>query len=385
MKRIYLDYAATTPVDPCVFKAMAPFLKEAFGNPSTLYSYGEEARQAVEEARKNVSGLVNARTEEIVFTSGGTEANNLAIKGVARARKKQGKHLITSAIEHHSVIGPCHALEKEGFEVTCLPVDSRGMVDPAMVEKAITPGTVLISIMHANNEIGSLQPIDEIGKIAFSRGICFHTDAIQSQGHVPLDVDRLKVDLLSMSAHKIYGPKGIGALYIRTGTDISPILDGGEQEENKRAGTENVAGIAGFGQAAKMALTEIGAEGKRISRLRDRFIRGLLEKIPEVYLNGHPVMRLPGNVNISIAHIEGESVCLNLDFEDICAATGSACTTSSVEPSHVLLATGRSRDLAHGSVRFSMGKWTRWPDLEKVLEVLPPIVERLRSMSPTAS
>jgi len=382
LKRIYLDYAATTPLRPEVYTAMKPYLLEDFGNPSTLYSYGQEARQAVESAREKIAGLINAKPEELVFTSGGTEANNLAVKGVAQALEKQGNHIITCAIEHHSVLGPCQALENRGFEVTYLPVDEHGQVSPESVGNAITGKTVLISIMHANNEIGTLQPVAEISRLARQNGIYFHTDAVQTLGHIAVDVEELGVDLLSASAHKIYGPKGVGALYIRQGVKVAPLIDGGEQEDRRRAGTENVAGIAGFGRAAELAGTEIPEESCRLRQLRDMLISGIQAAIEDVYLNGHPSARLPGNVNISIDYVEGEAVCLNLDLENICAATGSACTTGSIEPSHVVLALGRNRRLAHGSVRFTMGKWTTEGEIERVKHVLPGIVARLRGMSP---
>lgn len=382
MKRIYLDYAATTPPDPEVFKAMKPYLLEKFGNPSTLYSCGQQARQAVEDARGTIAGLIDAKPEELVFTSGGTEANNLAIKGVAQALEKKGNHIITCTIEHHSVLGPCQALEKRGFSVTYLPVDEYGRVSPESVSDAITPKTILISIMHANNEIGTLQPVAEIGRLAREKGIHFHIDAVQTLGHAPVNVNELGVDLLSASAHKIYGPKGVGVLYIREGVKVAPLIDGGEQEDRRRAGTENVPGIIGFGRAAQLAEAGMSGESQRLTELRGRLINSLQAAIEDIHLNGHPSARLPGNVNISINYVEGEAVCLDLDLENICAATGSACTTGSVEPSHVVLALGRNRRLAHGSVRFTMGKYTTEAEINRVSEVLPGIVARLRSMSP---
>ncbi len=382
MERVYLDYAATTPVRHEVFEAMKPYLNEAFGNPSTLYSYGEEARDAMEEARRDVAALVNSTSGDIVFTSGGTEANNLAIKGAALALQGTGNHVITSAVEHHSVLGPCHSLERQGFEITYLPVDCYGRVDPDDVKKAIKGKTVLITIMHANNEVGTIQPLAHIAKIARENNVYFHTDAIQSQGHIHVNVEELDVDLLSMSAHKIYGPKGIGALYVRKDVKVTPLLDGGEQEGSYRAGTENMPGIVGFGTAARLIKNETGADAARLSKLRDYLIARLHDSIPDIYLNGHPSDRLPGNVNISIDFVEGDSVCLDLDLEGICAATGSACTTSSIEPSHVLLAMGRNKELAHGSLRLSMGKWTKKDELDRVAEALPGIVYRLREISP---
>jgi cysteine desulfurase len=382
MKRIYLDYAATTPTHPEVVKAMFPYFTEAFGNPSSLYSCGQEAKGAIEEARAKVARLIGARVEEIVFTSGGTEADNFALKGVALANESRGNHIITSAIEHHAVIETCHFLERRGFSVTYLPVDGHGFIDPEDVSRAITNKTVLVSVMQANNEVGTLEPIAEIGRITREAGVYFHTDAVQTAGHIPVEVNKLRVDLLSMSAHKLYGPKGIGALYIRKGTKLVPFIHGGEQERGRRASTENVPGIVGFGRAAEMAQQGINQEVERLSYLRDKLITGLLQQIDHVRLNGHPVMRLPNNVNISVDFVEGESMCLNLDLEGICASTGSACSSSSLEPSHVLLALGSSPEQAHGSLRFSLGKWTTEAEIKRVLDVLPRIVTRLRAMSP---
>jgi len=382
MKRIYLDYAATTPTHPEVVKAMLPYFTDAFGNPSSIHSYGQEARGAIEEARAKVAGLIGARDEEIIFTSGGTEADNSAIKGVAYANENKGNHIITSSIEHHAVIETCKFLERRGFAVTYLPVDRYCLVDPDDVRRAITAKTILISVMQANNEVGSIQPIAEIGKIAREAGIYFHIDAVQTVGHIPVDVNQPEVDLLSISAHKLYGPKGVGALYIRKGTKLVPFMHGGEQERRRRASTENVPGIVGFGRAAELARQEMGEEANRLTYLRDRLIRGLLERIDHIHLNGHPVKRLPNNVNISVDFVEGESMLLNLDLEGICASTGSACSSSSLEPSHVLLAMGLPHEQAHGSLRFSLGKWTTEPDIEQVLEVLPRVVAKLRAMSP---
>ena len=382
MRRIYLDYAATTPTHPEVVKAKLPYFTDAFGNPSSIHSYGQEAKGAIEEARAKVADLIGARGEEIVFTSGGTEADNFAIKGVAYANEGKGNHIITSAIEHHAVIETCKFLEKRGFLVTYLPVDEYGLVDPDDVKKAITDKTILISVMHANNEVGTMQPIAEIGKIAKEAGIYFHTDAVQTAGHIPVDVNELGVDLLSMSAHKLYGPKGVGALYIRKGTKLVPFMHGGEQERRRRASTENVPGIVGFGRAAELAKQEMTEEAELLTHLRDQLINGLLERIDHTRLNGHPVMRLPNNVNISVDFVEGESMLLNLDLEGICASTGSACSSASLEPSHVLLAMGLSHEQAHGSLRFSLGKWTTEDEIERVLDVLPRIVAKLRAMSP---
>ena len=382
MGRIYLDYAATTPTHPEVVKTMLPYFTDAFGNPSSIYSYGQEAKGAIEEARVKVADLIGARNEEIVFTSGGTEADNFALKGVAYANENRGNHIITSSIEHHAVIETCKFLERSGFRVIYLPVDEYGLVDPDDVEKAITDKTILISIMQANNEMGTVQPIAEIGRIAKEAGIYFHTDAVQAVGHIPVDVNELGVDLLSMSAHKFYGPNGVGALYIRKGTKLTPFMHGGEQERRRRASTENVPGIVGFGKAVELTQQEMSREAERLTYLRDQLIKGLLERIDHIRLNGHPLMRLPNNVNVSVDFVEGESMLLNLDLEGICASTGSACSSSSLEPSHVLLALGLSPEQAHGSLRFSLGKWTAEEEIGRVLEVLPRIVAKLRAMSP---
>ncbi|MFC1864358.1 cysteine desulfurase NifS [Chloroflexota bacterium] len=382
MKRIYLDYAATTPTHSDVVKAMLPYFTDAFGNPSSIHSYGQEAKGAIEEARIKVADLIGARDEEIVFTSGGTEADNFAVKGVAFANEDRGNHIITSSVEHHAVIEVCKFLEKREFSVTYLPVDKYGLVAPADVKKAITKKTILISVMHANNEMGAIEPIAEIGKIAREAGVYFHTDAVQTVGHIPVDVNELGVDLLSMSAHKLYGPKGVGALYIRKGTKLIPFIHGGEQERRRRASTENIPGIVGFGKAAELARQEMSKEAERLTCLSDRLIKGLLERIDHTRLNGHPIMRLPNNVNVSVDYVEGESMLLNLDLEGICASTGSACSSSSLEPSHVLLAMGLSHEQAHGSLRFSLGKWTTEEEIERVLEVLPRVVAKLRAMSP---
>jgi len=382
MKRIYLDYAATTPIHPEVMKAMLPYFTEAFGNPSSIYSYGQEAKGAIEEARVKVANLINARDEEIVFTSGGTEADNSALKGVVFANENNGNHIITSSIEHHAVIETCKFLERQGFRVTYLPVDEYGLIDPDDVRKAITDKTIIISIMHANNEVGTIEPITEIGKIAKEAGICFHTDAVQTVGHIPVDVNELRVDLLSMSAHKLYGPRGVGALYIRKGTKLVAFMHGGEQERRRRASTENVPGIVGFGKAAELARQEMSQEGKGLTYLRDQLIKSLLKQIDHTRLNGHPTMRLPNNVNVSVEYIEGESMALNLDLEGICVSTGSACSSASLEPSHVLLATGLPHEQAHGSLRFTLGKWTTEEEIRRVMEVLPRIVAKLRAMSP---
>ncbi len=382
MKRIYLDYAATTPTHPDVLKAMLPYFTDAFGNPSSIYSYGQEAKGAIEEARARVASLIGARDEEMVFTGSGTEADNFALKGTAFANESRGNHIITSAIEHPAVIQTCKFLEKRGFTVSYLPVDEYGMVDPDDVKKTITSKTILVSIMHANNEIGTIQPIAEIGKICREAEIYFHTDAVQAVGHIPVDVNELGVDLLSISAHKLYGPKGIGALYIRKGTRLVSFMNGGEQERNRRASTENVPGLVGFGKAVEITQQEMKEEAERVKCLRDKLTQGLLERIDHTRLNGHPVKRLPNNVNITVDFVEGESMLLNLDLEGICASTGSACSTASLEPSHVLLAIGLSHEQSHGSLRFSLGKWTTGEEIDRVLEILPRVIAKLRAMSP---
>ncbi len=382
MKRVYLDYAATTPTHPEVAKALLPYFTDVFGNPSGIYSYGQEAKGAIEEARVKVADLIGAQNQEIVFTSGGTEADNFALKGVAFANGNKGNHIITSSIEHHAVIETCKFLERSGFKVTYLPVDACGLVDPDDVRRAITDETVLISVMHANNEMGTIEPIAEIGTIAKDAGVYFHTDAVQTVGHIPVDVNELGVALLSMSAHKLYGPKGVGALYIRKGTKLGSFMHGGEQERKRRASTENVPGIVGFGKAVEIARQEMNEEAKRLTYLRDQFIKGILERIGHTRLNGHPLKRLPNNVNISVDFVEGESMLLNLDLEGICVSTGSACSSSSLEPSHVLLAMRLSPEQARGSLRLTLGKWTTEEEIERVLGVLPRIVVRLRAMSP---
>ena len=382
MKRIYLDYAATTPTDPEVVTAMLPYFTEIFGNPSSIYSYGQEAKEAIEKARANIAHFLGAMEDEIIFTSGGTESDNTAINGIAFANESKGNHIITSSIEHHAILETCKSLQKRGFEVTYLPVDGYGLVDPQDVKKAITGKTILISVMHANNEIGTIEPMAEIGNIAKEAGVFFHTDAVQTVGHIPVNVDELGVDLLSLSAHKLYGPKGIGVLYVKRGTKLVAYMHGGEQERRRRAGTENVPGIIGLGKAIEIAQKEMMKEVERLTSLRDRLIDGVKEQIEDVRLNGHPTKRLPNNVNYSIEFIEGESILLNLDFEGICASTGSACSSSSLEASHVLLGIGCPQELAHGSLRMTLGKNTTNEDISHVLEVLPRIVKKLRAMSP---
>ncbi len=384
MRRIYLDHAATTPVRPEVLEAMLPYFGDEFGNPSSIHFLGQETRVAVEEAREQVARLIGAEASEIVFTSSGTEADNFALKGIAFANRNRGKHIITSSIEHHAVLNPCHFLEEQGFDVTYLGVDRDGLVDPEAVAKAVRPDTILVSIMHANNEIGTLQPVEQISTITREHGICFHTDAVQTVGRIPVDVEAIGADLLSMAAHKLYGPKGVGALFIRRGTKIHPFMHGGGQEKGRRASTENVPGIVGFGKAAAMARSEMDTEVPRLTSMRDRLISGLLGKMDRVYLNGHPQLRLPNNVNLSIDFVEGESLAVSLDLEGIAASTGSACTSTDMHASHVLTAIGVSGILARGSLRFSLGHANDDADVDYVLDALPGIVNRLRAISPLA-
>lgn len=389
MPKIYLDYAATTPVDPRVLKAMLPYFRDVFGNPSSLHIFGQASKRAINEARESVAKLIKADPQEIVFTSGGTEADNMALKGVFYASGQPRAHIITSAIEHHAVLEPCKFLETLGAKVTYLQVDKDGLASPEDVRKELRPETILVSIMHANNEIGTIQPIEEISKIVSEfrkSGSCpypyFHTDAVQTTGHLPIDVGELGVDLLSMSAHKLYGPKGVGALYIKKGTKITSFMHGGEQEKKRRASTENVAGIQGFGRACEIVVEEMEKESKRLTELRDWLINEILSKIKKSRLNGHPTQRLPNNVNVSIEGVEGEAMLISLDLEGIASSTGSACSSRILQPSHVLSALGLAPEIAHGSLRFTLGRWTRKKDLEYTVKKLIPIVERLRKISP---
>lgn len=379
---IYMDYSSTTPVDPAVAEAMYPFFSEKYGNPSSLYTKGREAKKAIEEARQEVADLIGARKEEVFFTGSGTESDNLAIKGTAYKNRKKGNHIITSSLEHHAVLNTCKYLEKQGSDVTYLPVSREGLINQDDVENAITGETILISIMHANNEIGTIQPVREIGKLAKDMGITFHSDAVQTAGKIPLNVDELNVDLLSMSAHKMYGPKGVGALYIRKGTHLEPLLHGGGHERNIRPGTENVPGIVGFGKAAELAKKHLPDEEKLVI-LRDSLIKGILE-IEDSYLNGHATKRLPNNANFRFSFIEGESMILILDMKGVAASTGSACSSASLEPSHVLSALGLKPEEAHGSLRLTLGIGNTQEDVDYVVSVLPGIVGKLRMMSPLA-
>lgn len=378
-RRIYLDHAATTPLRDEVALATAPYFGQKFGNASSPHAFGREAREAVEAARAQVAGLIHAAPSEIVFTSGGTEADNFALCGIAWARREKGGHIITSAVEHHAVLYVCRFLEQTGFSATYLPVDRYGLVDPDELRRAIRKDTILVSIMQANNEVGTIEPIQELGAITREAGILLHTDAVQSCGHLPIDVGRLGVDLLSASAHKLYGPKGVGFLYVRTGVGIVPFLHGGFQERGLRASTENVAGIVGLGKAAELAGVELADEGQRLASLRDRLIRGLLEAVAQAQLTGHAVRRLPGSASVSIAGVEGEALVMQLDLLGICASTGSACTTGVVEPSHVLKAMQVSEDRIRGSLRLTIGRNTLEEDLNYLLDALPRIVRRQTS------
>ena len=381
-KRIYVDHAATTPMRREVLDAMIPYFTESFGNASTVYQEGRAAKKAVSEAREAVAKAIGANTDEVFFTGSGTEADNWAIRGVAYANKAKGNHIITSAVEHHAVLHTCQSLEKEGFTVTYLPVDEFGMVSPEDVKNAISDKTILVTIMTANNEIGTIMPIEEIGKITREKGVFFHTDAVQAMGMMEIDVEKMGVDLLSMTGHKFYGPKGSGALYIRKGVKVKPFITGGAQEKNKRAGTENVASIVGLAKAISLATAERCEKVPKLEKMRDRFIDRVLEEIPYTRLNGHRTKRLAGNANISFEFIEGESLLLMLDMQGISASSGSACTSGSLDPSHVLLAIGLKHEVAHGSLRVSFGESNTMDDVDRIVESLKTIVSRLREMSP---
>lgn len=382
VKKVYLDYAATTPTDPLVLEAMEPYFFDKFGNASSLHAYGQEAKQALEDSREVLANFIGATPEEIVFTSGGTESDNAALLGVAYALEKKGNHIITSVIEHHAISEPAKFLEKKGFKVTYLKVDKDGLVSPDDLKQAITDKTILVSIMHANNEIGTLQPIAQLGKLAQDKGVYFHTDAVQTVGHIPINVDQLNLDLLSLSAHKFYGPKGVGALYVRKGTRLETFMRGGDQERGRRASTHNIPGIVGLAKAVELCKDKMTEEIKFQSALRDRLLKEIPLRIPDVRLNGHAQKRLPNSVNFSIKYIEGESMLLSLDMLGIACSTGSACTSSSLEPSHVLLAIGLDHETAHGSLRITLGRWTKESDIDYLLETLPPVVKKLRAMSP---
>ncbi|MBI4483456.1 MAG: cysteine desulfurase NifS [Acidobacteria bacterium] len=378
-ERVYMDNSATTQLDEAVLHAMLPYFSQEFGNASSIHQFGQKARAAVEEARAKVAALIRAEASEVVFTSGGTESDNTALRGVAEFHRFRGNHIVTSKIEHHAVLNTCEALEKDGFSVTYLPVSEEGLVDPEAVREAVTEKTVFVSIMHANNEIGTLQPIRELARIAHARGALFHTDAVQSVGKIPMDVKEHEVDLLSLSAHKIHGPKGAGILYVRKGTKMRPLLYGGGHERNRRAGTENVPGIVGLGKACEIARERLPEFQRRVGALRDRLEQGILDRIKQVYVNGSRDHRLPHISNLSFEFAEGEGLLISLDLKGVAVSTGSACSSGSLEPSHVLTAIGRS---AYGTLRFSLGWFNTDRDVDYLLEVLPPIVDRLRQMSP---
>ncbi len=389
-KIVYLDNAATTKTDPRVVEAMLPYFSEIYGNPSSLYSLGHKSKIALDKARGDIAEIIGADLDEIVFVSGGTESDNLALFGVARANKDKGKHIITTQIEHHAVLHACERLQKEGFEVTYLPVDRYGVVDLDALKSSLREDTVIVSIMYANNEIGTIQPISEISKIISDfrekhnlKTPYFHTDACQASGYLNLKVNDLGVDLMTLNGSKVYGPKGVGLLYVKKGTKIEPLMYGGGQERNLRSGTENLPAIVGFAEALKIAENEKERESKRVLKLAERLKNGILNSIPKTFLNGHPKNRLPNNVNITILDIEGEALILHLDSYGICVSTGSACTSQSLDPSHVILATGLPYEAAHGSIRFTLGRFNTEKDVDYVLNVLPGIVEKLRKISPT--
>ena len=381
MNQVYFDHAATTPPRPEVIEAMLPYLRERWGNPSSLHKTGTAALEGIERAREHVAALLNAEPDEIVFTASGTESDNHALVGVS-AGPQRGEHLVTSAIEHHAVLDTAQALARQGRRVTYLPVDETGLLDPQAVRDAIDDATVLVSVMHANNEVGTIQPIAEIGAICRERGVLFHTDAVQTAGHVPIDVRAMNVDLLSLSAHKLYGPKGVGALFVRKGTRLAPFVHGGGQERRRRAGTENVPGIVGFGEAARLARADLEREMRHASALRDRLIAGVLARVPGATLTGHRTRRLPNSASFCFEGVEGESVVLDLDLAGFAASSGSACTSGSLEPSHVLLAMGVPHALARGSLRVTVGRGNTTAEVEVFLDALPRIIERLRAASP---
>lgn len=378
MRRIYFDYAATAPADPEVVKAMQPYFFGEFGNASSPHAIGRHAHKALEESREILAGFIGAKPEEIIFNSGATEANNHAVFGIARALKNKGKHIVVSPIEHHSVLEPVEELKKEGFSVTYLPVDGTGLVNPDDVKKAITPETVLIAVMHASNEIGTLQPIFEIGKVARQHKVPFLVDAVQTAGHIPVDVNDLGCDLLSLSAHKFYGPKGVGALFVRKGVEIKGYILGGDQEQNRRASTQNVAGAVGMAKAATLCREKMPEETKQQIKLRDKLLNEIPKTIPQARINGHLTDRLPNNAHFSFEDVEGESLLMSLDMVGICCSMGSACTSGAMEPSHVLRATGLSDELAYGSLRVTIGRWTTFEDVEYLLKQLPELVRTLR-------
>jgi cysteine desulfurase len=383
MQKVYLDNAATTMVRQEVLDAMIPAFTTYYGNPSSLHEFAREAGKLVDEARAKVANAIGAKPDEIVFTGGGSESDNMVLRGVAAANKKKGKHIITSAVEHHAVLYTLQAMEREGVaELTILPVDEYGLVTAEQVKDAIRDDTVLVSIMFANNEVGTIMPVAEIGKVCREKGVLFHTDAVQAVGHVAINVTEMNIDMLSMSAHKFHGPKGIGALYIKKGVRVPALIIGGGQEKKRRAGTENVPGIVGMGRALELAVEHMEANAVRVGALRDKLMKAIPAAIPDVKLNGHPTKRLPNNVNFSIRYIEGESILLMLDINGIAASSGSACTSGSLDPSHVLLAMGLPHEIAHGSLRLTLSEFTTEQEIDYVLDLLPQIVQRLRDMSP---
>ncbi len=382
MKRIYMDHSATTPVHPAVLEAMLPYFTKNFGNASSVHSFGRDAKNAIESAREKIADFIGAQPNEIIFTSGGTESDNFAIEGVAFENSKKGNHIITSVIEHHAVLNTCKHLESHGFQVSYVSVDEHGIVDLDHLKSLIRDETILITIMHVNNEIGTIEPISEISAIAKENGIILHTDAVQSVGKIPVNVNDLGIDLMTMSAHKIYGPKGVGALYIRKGTKIEPLIRGGHHERNRRAGTENVPGIVGFGKAVEVASADMEQESRRMWELTERLKYGLQEKIEYVYENSHPTRRVPNIVNLSFDYVEGESIILNLDIKGVAASTGSACTSGALDPSHVLTALGLCASTAQGAVRFSLGRDNTTEDVDYIIDIMPEIINKLRQMSP---
>ena len=382
MRKVYLDNAATTALSPKVLEKMMPYLTDIYGNASSPHSFGQTARIGVEHAREQVARAINADPSEIVFTGCGTESDNTVLFGVAERYAKKGDHIITTNVEHHAILHSCAALEKKGIKVTYLPVDKDGLVTPEQVRDAITDKSILVSVMFANNEVGTIMPIPEIAAVCHEKGVLFHTDAVQAAGHIPIDVKAMGIDMLSISGHKFHGPKGVGVLYERKGIRLPSYIIGGEQEKGRRAGTENVAGIVGLGEALELAVTNMSETSARMTRMRDRLIEGIEATIPEVKLNGHRTKRLPNNVNFSIKYIEGESILLMLDMAGIAASSGSACTSGSLDPSHVLLALGLTHEVAHGSVRMTLGDDTTDEDIDYVLETLPKVAHRLRAMSP---
>ena len=382
MMKVYMDNAATTALSSEVLNAMMPYLTDIYGNASSVHSFGQDAKKGVDKAREQVARAINAAFDEIIFTGSGTEADNIAIKGAAFKNEKKGKHIITPTVEHHAVLHTCEELARKGFDITYLPVDEYGMITPKQVEDALRDDTILVTVMFANNEVGSIMPIEEIGRICHDRKILFHTDAVQAVTHVPIDVKEMHIDMLSLSAHKFHGPKGVGALYVRKGVAITPVIVGGAHERGRRAGTENVAGIVGLGAAIELAMSNMDRDMVRIKGMRDRLIAEIPKRIDEVKLNGHPTKRLPGNVNFSIKYIEGEAILLMLDINGIAASSGSACTSGSLDPSHVLLAMGIPHEIAHGSLRLTLSGMTTDEEVDYVLDTLPRIVSKLRTMSP---